>query len=294
MTALLNIKLIPNTKRNSATGLLSMSDCMSPIHNNSIRITLFVLLPLLFPALCTAADTSIQSYRNSIGVEFIRIPSGTFFMGAQDSEEGSSKEIPRHTVRISKSFYMGKYEVTQKQWLDVMGIDHPSNFTSPDRPVDEVSWNDAQTFVHKLNAIEKVHSYRLPTEAEWEYAARAGSETAFSFGDNTENNPLQKYAWYELNSDKQSHPVGTLQPNTWGLYDMHGNITEWVQDLYDKNYYSVSPENDPQGPGTGKKQVVRGGSWIHQAYSCRSAYRGYFSADYTDSEFGFRIVKEIE
>ncbi len=253
-----------------------------------------LLAVLFFSVLCSAAGATPQTYVNSVQMEFVQIPSGTFFMGSQDYEEGSSKEKPRHEVHISKAFYLGKVETTQKQWLDVMGTEHLNNFPSPNRPVDEVSWNDVQAFIQKLNEIENVHLYRLPTEAEWEYAARAGSETAFSFGDISEDKPLQQYAWYELNSGKQSHPVGTLQPNAWGLYDMHGNISEWVQDWYGKKFYSVSPQVDPKGPATGEKRVVRGGSWIHQAYSCRSAFRGYFSADYTDSDFGFRIVREIK
>ena len=251
-------------------------------------------MAVLLASSCQAADAPPQTYLNSIKMEFVRVPAGVFFMGSQDYEEGSSKEKPRHEVHITKPFYLGKYEVTQRQWLAVMGTEHPSNFSSPDRPVDEVSWNDVQLFIQKLNELEREGSYRLPTEAEWEYAARAGSETAYSFGDNSKSKPLTEYAWYELNAEKQSHPVGTLQPNAWGLYDMHGNISEWVQDLYGKNYYAISPKEDPMGPATGRKRVVRGGSWIHQAYSCRSAFRGYFSADYTDSDFGFRIVKEIE
>lgn len=254
----------------------------------------FLLTIVSLSVLCFAADIAPKNYLDGVGMEFVRVPSGIFFMGSQDYEEGSSKEKPRHKVHITKPFYLGKVEVTQKQWLAVMGTAHPSNFLSPDRPVDEVSWNDVQAFLQKLNEIEKDHVYRLPTEAEWEYAARAGSETAYCFGDNSEKTPLAQYAWYELNAGKQSHPVGTLQPNAWGLYDMHGNVSEWVQDLYDKKYYLISPKEDPMGAAAGRKRVVRGGSWIHQAYSCRSAFRGYFSADYTDSDFGFRIVKEVE
>ncbi len=258
-----------------------------------LQLTLLLAM-LSLSTLCSATDIVPKTYLNGLGMEFVRVPDGVFFMGSQDYEEGSSKEKPRHKIHITKPFYLGKHEVTQKQWLAVMGTAHPSNFPSPNRPVDEVSWNGIQIFLQKLNAIEKDHVYRLPTEAEWEYAARAGSETPYCFGDSSESSPLTHYAWYELNADKQSHPVGTLQPNAWGLYDMHGNVSEWVQDLYDKNYYSTSPQEDPVGPVTGKKRVVRGGSWIHQAYSCRSAFRGYFSADYTDSDFGFRIVKEVK
>ena len=214
-------------------------------------------------------------------------------MGATLEEKGSTKEYPRHAVHITKPFYMGRYEVTQGQWLAVMGYNHPSNFVSADRPVDEVSYNDVQRFLIRLNELEKGSLYRLPTEAEWEYAARAGSDAAYCFGDDGKGELLSQYAWFEQNSNLQSHPVGSLLPNSWGLYDMHGNVAEWVSDWYDKNYYSTSPQEDPMGPLTGTKRVVRGGSWIHQAYSCRSAFRGYFSVDYTDSDFGFRVVKEI-
>jgi formylglycine-generating enzyme required for sulfatase activity len=246
-------------------------------------------------ALVLVANSAVAGeYVNNIGMEFIQVSAGTFFMGSQDSEQGSSKEKPRHSVHISKPFYLAKYEVTQKQWMAVMGNVNPSNFLSPDRPVDEVSWNDVQVFIQKLNGLEKTGTYRLPTEAEWEYAARAGSETAFCYGDDMEGAKLSGYAWFEQNAGKQSHPVGILSPNAWGFYDMHGNVTEWVQDYYDRNYYSDSPEKDPQGPEAGRKRVVRGGSWINQPYSCRSAARGYYSEDYTDSDFGFRIVKVIE
>ncbi len=253
----------------------------------------FLLIAILISPQYSAAESSPPIHTNSVDMQFIQVPAGTFFMGSQKDAEGSSKEQPRHQVRITRPFYLGKYEVTQRQWLAVMGEMHPSNFPSLDHPVDEVSWNDVQTFIQKLNEIEKEHSYRLPTEAEWEYAARAGSEGAYCFGNDSENTQLRQYAWYELNSDKKSHPVGTLQANTWGFYDMHGNVSEWVQDFYDKSYYSRSPAENPEGPSTGRKKVVRGGSWINQAYSCRSAFRGYFSADYTDSDFGFRVVKTI-
>ena len=244
--------------------------------------------------LVTIKSIKAEEYTNAINMEFVRVPAGSFAMGARESEDGSSKERPRHTVHISKSFYLAKYEVTQQQWIAVMGNINPSNFQSPDRPVDEVSWNDAQLFIQKLNAFEKGKSYRLPTEAEWEYAARAGSETNYCYGNDPEGAKLSTHAWFEQNSSKQTHPVGKLSPNNWGLYDMHGNVTEWVQDNYDKKYYSISPKKDPLGPENGRKKVVRGGSWINQAYSCRSAARGYYSVDYTDSDFGFRIAKSID
>ncbi len=239
---------------------------------------------------CAAA----KGYVNTIGMEFVSVPAGSFFMGAQDIEDGSSKEHPRHLVTLSRSFYLARYEVTQEQWLAVMGDVNPSNFISPTRPVDEVSWKDVQLFIQKLNALEKSHAYRLPTEAEWEYAARAGNETSYCYGNNSDTVELAKYAWFEGNSASQTHPVGELSPNAWGFYDMHGNVTEWIQDYFDKDYYTKSPELDPAGPKEGRKRGVRGGSWINQAYSCRSAARGYYSEEYTDSDFGFRIARNIE
>ncbi len=242
----------------------------------------------LLPSSGTASELT-----NSIGMKFILVPAGTFFMGSRDNEEVSSNEKPLHRVEISSPFYLSKFEVTQGQWVAVMGT-NPGNFRSPDRPVDEVSWNDVQLFLEKLNKLEKTDRYRLPTEAEWEYAARAGSETVYCYGDDPGAAKLKDYAWYAENSGKQTHPAGQLKPNAWGFHDMYGNVGEWVQDRYDRNYYGVSPAIDPQGPQTGKKRVVRGGSWLSPPYSCRSAVRGYYSEDYTDSDFGFRLVKERE
>ncbi len=239
----------------------------------------------------THLDRISKTYTNTLDMEFILVPSGTFFMGSPEHEDVSSKEKPRHKVHISRPFYLGRFEVTQEQWIAVMGGVNRSNFLSPKRPVDEVSWNDVQIFIAKLNAKEEHSLYRLPTEAEWEYAARAGSESTYCCGDDPKEMRLEEFAWYEANSDKKTHPIGLLRPNDWGFYDMYGNVTEWVQDRYDKRYYSSSPEKDPTGPATGRKRVVRGGSWINQAYSCRPAARGYYSPDYTDSDFGFRIVR---
>ena len=279
-----------------------MTKTQSPSRKSLLLHILLLLALTVVPNVSHTAEAAnpdfpnkiSQTYLNTLNMEFILVPSGTFFMGSAEHQEGSSKERPRHNVHISKPFYLGKYEVTQEQWLAVMGGANPSNFLSPKRPVDEVSWNDVQIFIARLNIREEHSTYRLPTEAEWEYAARAGNKTPYCYGDNPEGARLAEFAWYEANSGKKTHPVGLLQPNGWGFYDMYGNVTEWVQDRYDKHYYSSSPEKDPAGPATGRKRVVRGGSWINQAYSCRSASRGYYSPDYTDSDFGFRIVKMIK
>ena len=166
------------------------------------------------------------------GMEFVLIPAGKFMMG---SDSGESNGKPVHEVRISKAFYLGKHEVTQGQWQKVMG-NNPSIFKGDAiLPVENVSWEDVQEFIHKLNAKEGDTKYRLPTEAEWEYAARARTATIYSFGN--DERQLGEYAWYFPNSGNKTHPVGQKKPNAWGLHDMHGNVWEWVQDCYD----SITP-----------------------------------------------------
>lgn len=255
-------------------------------------LLLITLLLLQTPSQSSEKQGSTKTnvFTNSIGMEFILIPAGQFQMGAHESEDGSSKEKPRHTVTISKPFYMGKYEVTQDQWQKVMG-NNQSLFRTPTRPVERVSWDDAQLFITRLNAREKTSSYRLPTEAQWEYAARGRSETGYCFGDDPQEKKLLQYGWYKKNSNKQTQPVGELKPNSWGLHDMHGNVQEWVHDWYDRKYYSTSPKTDPKGPPSGRKRAIRGGSWINPAWHCRSAARSYYSSDYIDNDIGFRLVK---
>ena len=170
---------------------------------------------------------SLQTITNSINMEFVLISAGTFLMGTAD---GGEWERPEHPVRINHPFYLGKYPVTQAQWATVMG-NNPSMFKGhPDWPVENVSWEDVHVFIQTLKAREGEEDYRLPTEAEWEYACRAGSTASYCFGDDP--NQLGEYAWYRENAGGQPHPVGLLKPNAWGLYDMHGNVWEWVQDWY--------------------------------------------------------------
>ncbi len=234
--------------------------------------------------------TQAHSFSNSIGIEFVLVPAGSFQMGAHENEDATSKEKPRHQVTISKPFYISKHEITQKQWENVMGH-NPSVHVGPTRPVDRVSWNDVQIFLQRLNGREKTTTYKLPTEAQWEYAARAGSETSYCYGDDQQGKKLIQYGWFEANSNKQSQPIGELKPNDWGIHDMHGNVQEWVQDRFDRKYYSKSPATDPHGPEKGRKRVTRGGSWINPAYHCRSAARAYYSPDYVDNDIGLRIIK---
>ena len=172
------------------------------------------------------------------------------------SSEACPGEIPRHQVTISKDFQMLKFEVTQAQWVMVMD-DKPSGFSGDSNPVENISWNDCQSFTSKLNELDPSHTYRLPTEAEWEYACRAGSTSIYNFGN--ESGIFTRYGWFYKNSNNKTNPVGKKRSNAWGLHDMHGNVWEWVQDWYDEDYYENSPGTDPQGPNSGFYRVLRGG-----------------------------------
>ena len=226
-------------------------------------------------------------------IKFIFIPSGCFQMGnPKPPTDQTVGESPSHKVCIDKPFYLGETEVTQRQWQDVMG-NNPSKNKVEDKPVDRVSWNDVQDFLSKLNAKASDNAFRLPTEAEWEYAARAGSDDDYSFGDSPGS--LATYAWFgNLGYKGSPHEVAQKEPNAWGLYDMHGNVWEWVQDWYDGTYYSTSPGNSPQGPEMGKYRVYRGGSYIGKAINLRSSVR--FSALPTTRthDLGFRLVRQVE
>ncbi len=246
---------------------------------------LAVLFLVSFPA---AAQQ--KTHTNSIGMQFVLIPAGSFMMGAHEFEGGLDWEKPRHKVTVSKPFYIGKYEVTQEQWHAVMGS-NPSKFATRDRPVENVSWDDAQEFIRRLNAKEGGSKYRLPTEAEWEYAARAGSDTAYCYGDDPDAESLHQYAWYNKNSGGKTQIVGKLKPNAWGLYDMHGNVWEWVQDWYDSEYYTKTPEKDPLNNAGGSDRVLRGGGWRNVAGHCRSASRNSRSPDYRYEYRGFRLAR---
>ena len=224
-----------------------------------------------------------------VKLELVLIPAGEFMMGSPDSDkDAAAAEKPQHRVRITKPFYLGKYLVTQDQWDGLMGS-NPSRFQGPKNPVERVSWDDCQKFLGKLNA--KVGSgagkFRLPSEAQWEYACRAGSKTKYCFGD--DETQLGEYAWHLQNSDGKTHPVGEKKPNAWGLYDMHGNVWEWCQDWYEDGYYKESPVDDPQGPATGADRVFRSGSWRYPAGICRSASRDSYGPVFRFIGLGFRV-----
>ncbi|MEK7676535.1 MAG: formylglycine-generating enzyme family protein [Verrucomicrobiota bacterium] len=236
------------------------------------------------------------------------IPPGTFRMGSPTNEvDRLESEGPQTAVTISRGFWMGKYEVTQGEYLAVMGK-NPSWFngdrtsegfedfgTDPSRPVESVSWYDATNYCAKLTERERAAGqiarnslYRLPTEAEWEYACRAWTSTRFSYGDDPGYTNLTNYAWHRDNSGGTTHPVGRKLPNPWGLYDMHGHVREWCQDWYGD--YPGGIAVDPQGPATGSVRVIRGGLWPFIDLGCRSAARSREYPDRRYQIFGFRVL----
>ena len=257
---------------------------------------------------------------NSIGTKFVLIPPGEFEMGStkeevqrllDESRREATKwaeklshwyvnhalvaEAPRHHVKITKPFLLGMYEVTQAEYERVMG-NNPSRFKGdPTLPVEMVDWDKAAEFCRKLNELPKEKAarvvYRLPTEAEWEYACRAGTTTRYSFGDDAAG--LSQYAWWMESCGGRTHPVGRLRPNAWGLFDMHGNVSEWCSDWHDASYYAKSPTDDPTGPATGSIRVGRGGAWVHNAGYCRSAVRNLYEAGYRRYRLGFRVAATL-
>lgn len=234
---------------------------------------------------------------NDIGMVFVLIPPGEFTMGSPESDPAArASEMPQRVVEITRAFYLGKYPVTQEQWVAVMGR-NPSYFTGTARPVESVAWVDCQKFLRKLNERHESNEdrrFRLPTEAEWEYACRAGSTTRFSFGDEVDD--LDRYAWHGENSGGRTWAVRLKEPNAWGLYDMHGNVWEWCYDWFDRFYYKDAPAEDPTGPDTGRRRVLRGGSWSHGGYPnyFRSAARYLGEPDHRRLDFdGFRAVWTI-
>jgi len=211
-------------------------------------------------------------------------------MGSPDSDSGGySDEKPQHTVRITKPLYLGVTEVTQEQYERVMGT-NPSSFKGAQLPVENVSWEDAVEFCRKLSSLPAERTagrvYRLPTEAEWEYACRAVSKTKWSFGDSESS--LGDYAWYDGNSGSKTQPVGQKKPNTWGLYDMHGNVREWCSDWFGD--YPTATVSDPTGAPAGSDRVLRGGSWRSGAGNCRSAGRSRGAPVNRYYFLGFRLA----
>jgi len=226
-----------------------------------------------------------QTYENDLGMAFTLIMPGTFLMGSEGVEEN---EAPVHRVSISRPFYMGTYVVTQKQWKAVMdsepwkGMPHVRE--GDDFPAVHVSWYDARKFITKLNQSKSDYGYFLPNESEWEYAARAGTTTKFSFGD--DDRDLEVYGWYRDNTqdgEEYAHEIGTKKPNPWGLYDMHGNVWEWMDDWYHGSYAAKTKL-------TPIEKVLRGGGWDYQAYGARSSHRNFLHPGRTLNVIGIRLL----
>ncbi|MBO6004331.1 MAG: formylglycine-generating enzyme family protein, partial [Verrucomicrobia bacterium] len=233
----------------------------------------------------TSKDITIP-LSDMVDLDLIWIEPGTFLMGSPEDELGRLNIETQHKVTLTQGYWLGKYEITQAQYEAVTGT-NPSSFKGGDLPVDSVSWNDAKEFCAKLNAQEKAagrlpegYKYTLPTEAQWEYACRAGTTTAFNNGTNIptieqaedEFCPnLDEVGWYIFNSEKSTHPAGQKMPNAWGLYDMHGNVFEWCLDRFGD--YPIKAVTDPVGPATGSERIARGGGYPFLAWGCRSAFR---------------------
>lgn len=226
---------------------------------------------------------------NSAGMELVPIPGGSFVMGSRRESAGRTEEMPAHPVRV-EPFYLGRTEVTQAQWQSVMGT-NPSRFKHPRKPVTQVTWFEAREFIKRLNRREETTKYRLPTEAEWEFAARAGSDTAYSFGDDPA--ALENYAWYGHRADVGARPVAQRRPNPWGLYDMHGNAWEWVRDCWHPDYEDAPAVARQWQGGDCSVRVVRGGGWDSAAPFLRSAVRGSYSPDMADLSTGFRLARDL-
>jgi len=230
---------------------------------------------------------------DSIGIALLEIPAGKFTMGSPASEKDHQSNEQAVAVTLTKPFWLGKTEVTQGQWEAVMGTKPWSGKSDADLPATYVNWDDATEFCKKLTQLERAsgklpasEEYRLPTEAEWEYACCAGTTTAYSFGD--DESKLGDFAWFDGNSGDVAHAVGTKQANPWGLHDMHGNVNEWCSDRYDE---TLAGGADPVGPAGGARHGLRGGGWWSRPVDCRSAYRYRLVPTCRNGSLGFRVAR---
>ncbi|MDF3057261.1 MAG: hypothetical protein K0R17_1476 [Rariglobus sp.] len=264
-----------------------------------MRTALLPAFALLFIALTApvirAADLDLG---DGVHVKLAPVPAGKFLMGAPKGSVGAAYDesdrhrkdaVYQHEVTLTRGFLIGVTEVTQEQYIRVAGK-NPSIFRGKNLPVDNVSWEDAMKFCELLSKrTGKV--VRLPTEAEWEYACRAGTATRYYFGEDPDHALLPDHAWYEINSERKTHPVGQKKPNAWGLHDMAGNVWEWCSDRY-KGPYEDKTVSDPKGPPAGDLRILRGGCWETGPLSARSTNRGGIISTRATSRFGFRVVVE--
>ncbi len=259
-------------------------------------VALLVVVLCLGGCLCEAKAEPppekeiILDFGGGVKMELVLIPAGEFMMG---DAGGDFDEVPVHKVTITKPFWLGKYEVTQEQFKAIMGV-NPGRNKGAKNPVELVGWNDCQAFINQLN--EKFGKpgvkFSLPTEAQWEYACRAGTTTRWSFGD--DKAVAGEYAWWDQNAGYRTKPVGQKKPNAWGLYDMHGNLWEWCADRYGEDYYKQSPQNDPTGPTKGASRVLRGGSYSYDnPKHFRSAFRRMDRPDRPNDHHGFRVAGTV-
>ena len=263
-------------------------------NQRSLLVVMLVVGSIL--ASCGAGNINHKAYVNPYGMEFVLVPAGTFTMGSPADEPGRNPDEAQHKVTLTKPFYVQRSEVTQGQWLRVMGT-NPSHFQDcgGDCPVEFVSWKECQEFVKNLNRREGSKKYRLPTEAEWEYACRANSPLAFADGPVTQtgcgyDKHLDAIGWYCGNSGRRPHAAAKKTPNAFGLYDMHGNVWDWVADWYDM--YPLEDVTDPRGPVSGSSRVLRGGGWHEDVEGCRSAVRLGRPPDSKAGTLGFRLVRD--
>jgi len=285
-------------KRPAPTG--TRSRCAWPCHPLILRALLAALtLGLLHLAGCERTDSPASASAPTVvttpsGVAMVRLPGGWFTMGSGAEDQ---VDEPPHRVRVGP-FDIDQFEVTQAEYQKVTGA-NPSKWKDPANPVEQIRWAQAAAYCNarsRRDGLTPVYhpktwacdfaadGYRLPTEAEWEYACRAGTDTDYPFGDDPSH--LARYAWFKANKRRGPRPVGTREPNPWGLHDMGGNVWEWCHDVYAEEYYRRSPERDPTGPASGKNRVLRGGCWDSRPAMCRSAYRNNEDPGYTDVCFG--------
>jgi formylglycine-generating enzyme required for sulfatase activity len=267
--------------------------------NNTIVLCAVIFLSVVSASALESSpmaggDSDSELKDSTTGIEMVLVKGGCYQMGSA-FDIGGPEEKPVHKVCVD-DYYLGKFEVTQGQWKVIMGNNPSRNKCGDDCPVENVSWNDVQDFIKKLNGKivgenNTIVNYRLPTEAEWEFAARSRGEVERSYSAKNVHQ-LIDVAWYNLNTES-IRPVGQKPPNGLGLFDMSGNVAEWTNDWYGSTYYATSPSNNPTGPNTGERRVVRGGSYVDYPFDLRATYRNYLPPDYRSGSKGFRLVGVI-